>query len=218
MLEIASSNGTTHIVLTPHYLTNDHSFKKFNKQALESRFESFSLEAKQMYPELNLYLGAETVAVSNFRDVLAEEQLITINNSRYVLLEFGFDDRFERALRVTDKILSLDFVPIVAHPERYHFIQRNPELLMELRSYGALLQLNSTSLFGLSGDKAQRIAFEALENRAAQFIASDSHSVHMRNPNLAECYMTVASGFGQQMAEELFYINPLAVINDEYLG
>ncbi len=214
MLDLALSSGTTHIVLTPHYLAPDRA-RGCDKHELYERFEAFSKTAADRYPELSVYFGAEMVAVDNFQDVVADRRLITINNSRYVLTEFGFYDRFNRTAEAVDNILSFGLVPIIAHPERYYFIQDDPSLLEVFREKGALFQVNVTSLLGLSGLKARQIAFETIGNGLASFVASDAHSTYQRRPDLAEGYAIVAAEFSRALAEDVFYNNPLAVVKNE---
>ncbi len=217
MLDIAVSNGTTHIVLTPHYLARDKCLGLFSKEELKERFETFKEKALERFSGLKIYFGAEMMAVDNFQDVVSDGQLITLNDSRYVLIEFGFNDRIERANEIINKVVSFNKVPIIAHPERYLFVQENPSVLEDFMQNGGLLQLNATSLLGLSGPIAERIANNTLRDGLASFVASDAHSIYRRTPDLSDGYVIVSSKYGRSLAEAVFYSNPLAVVNDEKL-
>ncbi len=212
MLKIAMCNGTTDIVLTPHYLTKDMRAQKTSKNDIIRVFNAFKEAVAEQYPELRLYLGAEVFAVSNIEDVIADGQLITINDTKHVLIEFGFNDFKARAVEVTEKLTNAGYIPIVAHPERYLFIQRDPRTIIDLLERGAVLQVNSSSLAGHNGAVAQDIVLSFLENQFAAIIASDSHSTYQRNPDLSDAFSYVSANFSMEYAEDLFYNNPLAVI------
>lgn len=213
MLDIAASNGTTHIVLTPHYLTREHIFAPLKKNDILSRFETFKEAAAQQYPGIKLYSGAELFAVNNIIDVIEDDQIIPINGTKYVLTEFGFEDRLSRATDVATMLTGHGYVPVLAHPERYNFIQRNPRDIVRFLEMGCLIQINTTSLSGFSGRLAQDVALSFLENNLVTAVASDSHSMYHRVPNLSEAYAFVSSNFSDTYAEDIFYNNPLAIIN-----
>ncbi len=212
MLRIAEKNGTTDIVVTPHYLTKDARGQKFGKSELLAVFDAFKKAVGEKMPSMNLYFGAEMFAVSNIEEIIADNRLITINDTHYVLLEFGFEDHPSRALGVTTALAKSGYTPIIAHPERYTFIQRNPREIIKFLEQGAYLQVNSTSLAGYNGSTAQDVALSFLENNLAAIIASDSHSTYQRIPDLSEAYSFVSSNFSFEYAEDLFYNNPLSVI------
>lgn len=215
MVSLAQSNGTTDIVLTPHYLLRDRRLGFINKDEILYKFDAFNAKVKERYPEIRLYCGAEMFAVNNVEDVINDKQLITINNSRYVLVEFGFRDSLERTLDVVSKLVSFGLVPIIAHPERYDFLKETPIDAEKFLQKGALLQINATSIFGLSGEDAQRVVMEFLKRKWVSFASSDAHNPYRRIPDLSEGYSFVLDNFGEIVAKDIFYNNPLAVIHDK---
>lgn len=212
MLGIAVSNGTSHIVLTPHYLTRDMRSYGLKKEELFQRFERFCEAASVRYPDLKLYLGAEMFGANNIEDIIENDRIIPINGTKYVLTEFSFGDYLPRALDVTEVLIANGYVPIIAHPERYPFIQRNPRDIIRFLEKGAMLQINATSLDNRSGSLTRDVALLFLENRLAVAISSDCHSTYQRIPDLSEAYAFVSSNFSSVYAEDLFYNNPLAVV------
>lgn len=215
MISLAQSNGTTDIVLTPHYLIRDRQFGFLNKDEILFKFSAFKALVAERYPEVRLYCGAEMFAVNNVEDVINDKQIITLNNSRYILVEFGFNDSLERTLEVVSKLVSFGLVPIIAHPERYSFLKESPTDAESFLQRGALLQINTTSLFGLSGEEAQSAVMEFLKRKWVSFAASDAHNPYRRTPDLSEGYSFVLENFGEIVAKDIFYNNPLAVIRDK---
>ena len=212
MLKIAANNGTTDIVLTPHYLARGMRTHKMNKADLERIFLMFKEVAAGHYPKLNLYMGAEIFGVGNIDEVIADGQLITLNNTDYCLVEFAFHDHLQRAISVLDTLVQHGYKPIVAHPERYQFIQDQPRDVFRMLDKGALLQVNHTSLEGLSGPAAQDVAMLLLEDSLVACVSSDAHSTFQRTPDLSEAYEFVSSTFSPEYAEDLFFNNPNAIL------
>ncbi len=213
MLKIAARNGTTDVVLTPHYLAKDVRSMNYNKKEIKAVYDAFRQAVAEQMPKMKLYLGAEMFAVSNVEDVIADDQLITINDTNYVLVEFGFNDYHSRVVKVVETLNDMGYIPIIAHPERYAFIQQNPRKIIDFLEKGAVLQINTTSVLGASGSSAQDVALSFLENRLAAVVASDSHSTYQRVPDLSEAYEFISSNISYGYAEDLFYNNPLAIIN-----
>lgn len=214
MISLAQSNGTTDVVLTPHYLLRDRRLGFISKDEILYKFDSFRAKVQERYPEIRLYSGAEMFAVNNVEDVINDKQIITLNNSRYILVEFSFNDSLERTLEVISKLVSFGLVPIIAHPERYDFLKETPTDAENFLKMGALFQINTTSLFGLSGEDAQKAAMEFLKRKWVSFAASDAHNPYRRIPDLSEGYSYVSNNFGETVAKDIFHNNPLAVIND----
>ena len=212
MLGVAVANGTTDIVLTPHYLVHDMRSYGYPKDVLTSRFESFREAASQKYPSLKLYLGAETFGVNNIEDFIEDGKMLPINGTKYILLEFAFDDRPARALEVVKSVMNSGYYVIIAHPERYDFIQSNPRLIVPFLEAGAVLQINATSVTGQAGFAARDVALSFLENRLASIVASDCHSLFQRSPDMSEAYSYISSELSPEYAEDLFNNNPVLVL------
>ena len=91
---------------------------------------------------LELRAGMEVFATAELPKLLDRQEVLTLADSRYLLVEFYFDERgdyMDDALRL---VADRGYVPVVAHPERYHEIQRNPALAASWFRRGCILQLN----------------------------------------------------------------------------
>ena len=218
MLQAAANSGTKRVVFTPHYLVRDlRCLRSYTKEELFERFNSIKALASERVPGIELYMGAEVAGISDIQEVIDADNLITINNTKYVLLEFGFHDFRDRAMNVAQTLLDNGYIPIIAHPERYDFVQRNPRNLVPFIESGMLLQVNTTSLEGMSGEAAQDVALSLIENRLAAVVSSDAHSMYRRIPDLSEAFAFISSNISKEYAEKLFYENPFAVLNGHRL-
>ena len=81
-------------------------------------------------------------------------------------------------MNMYDVIYSLQenkLIPVLAHPERYSFIQKEPELVYDLIQKGVLMQANYGSILGQYGKNAQFIVTKFFENNMIHFLGSDVH-------------------------------------------
>ena len=215
MLEIAEKNGTSHIVLTPHHLTDDDRSKGLSKSQLEEKFIEFKKAALGNGCGISLYFGAEVHVTKDVSASIENSEFITINNTKYVLLEFDFSEEPERAFEITGKVMDAGYLPIIAHPERYKFVEANPGSIVPFVQKGAILQINASSILGENGPVSQETALTLINSELASIIASDSHSAFYRSPDLSEAYAFISSIFSKKASELLFFENPRLVLEGE---
>ncbi|MBQ5824008.1 MAG: hypothetical protein IIW48_04300, partial [Clostridia bacterium] len=89
-------------------------------------------------------------------------------------------------IKYVEEIKSRGYYPIIAHPERYRFIQQNYDIANHLADMGVLFQLNSSSLAGFGGIESRELAYAMAASGMASFIGSDAHSLAHRPNNLLE--------------------------------
>jgi tyrosine-protein phosphatase YwqE len=93
----------------------------------------------------------------------------------YVLFEFSFVSKPPNALPVILRMIELGYKPVLAHPERYPYMDM--EEYKNLRDWGCNLQLNTISLTGYYGKETKRIAEGLVDNELVDFISSDMHNL-----------------------------------------
>ena len=167
---VAMENGIDTIVATPHLTTLGEldAFVDFR----DNRLEELRYEIKCREMPIELYPGAEVLAGEDFFYPVALEKA-TINGSRYILVEFDFMGlRFSTVLRYIEEILNRDLIPIIAHPERYSFLQVQYDRVNFLMDMGVLFQVNASSLANMSGREEFNLAAEMVLKNTVSFIGS----------------------------------------------
>ena len=107
---------------------------------------------------------------------------------------------------------------ILAHPERYDFVQRDPGCLREIVGKRLLLQVNKGSLLGDFGGRAYRTADWILGRGLAGIIASDAHDPVLRTPDLREVRELVELRYGREAALDLLWRIPARILKDREFG
>jgi tyrosine-protein phosphatase YwqE len=90
-----------------------------------------------------------------------------------VLFELSFIAQPPNVLAVIQKMCEMGYRPILAHPERYTYMEL--EQLKGLREWGCSLQLNTISLTGYYGRETKKIAESLVDGQLVDFISSDMH-------------------------------------------
>ena len=115
LLNEMSERGVTEIVLTPHYIigTNYNCNNKIKKEKLKEL---------QKLTKIKLYLGNEVFIDNNILEYIENDEISTINNTKYLLIELPLREKLEIAFDILFNLRNNGIVPIIAHPERYQYI------------------------------------------------------------------------------------------------
>lgn len=212
LIQEAKEAGFEGIVLTSHYIEN---YYETDVPERDIWVKAISDNLKIKGIETNLYLGNEIYMSENMMNLLIDGKASTINNSSYVLFEMPLN---AEPMNLYDVIYSLQenkLIPVLAHPERYSFIQKEPELVYDLIQKGVLMQANYGSILGQYGEKAEIIVRKFFENNMIHFLGSDVHrqnSIYKRIPQALEEIKEIV---GEEKLEEITTINPKLALENK---
>lgn len=213
MAEAAVESGVEILTATPH--SNSAEFPNLFGRGLYSAFRELKKAVDENLIPLNLCFGMEIMASADMVQKLKAGQLVTLNRSRYPLIEFPFDAGFQSVRAALDGLIKAGYTPVVAHPERYYCIQREPSNAETLRDDGCLLQLNKGSVSGGFGEDSRKCAFELLRGGLINVVASDAHSSEMRTTSMYGIQQTLTELIGMSGASLLLGENPIKILSDE---
>ncbi len=215
MLRLAAESGTTDIVATSHYYNRWQCTVPSSKKMITQAFNDFKSYVDASGLHVNVWLGAELFGVNNITELARHDEIISINNSRYVLIEFDFEDDFARVRYCVSQLKSAGYVPVIAHPERYTFLQNTPGNVYWFLEQECLLQINKGSPIGRYGDAAMTYSRWLLENRLVHAVASDCHSPFRRTADMSRTHEWISLNFGQSYAKTVFEENPRLILLDK---
>ena len=96
--------------------------------------------------------------------------------SKYVLLEFSPWTDTEEIISCVYRVRTeTEFEPIIAHMERYLWLQDEPEILRAIREHNLLVQINAYSLAETGSEGTKNFARKLLKEKLVTFIGSDAH-------------------------------------------
>lgn len=207
MARLAAESGVTAMVATPH-CADDRAREVYSAwKMLKGALEEMEIPVK-------LYLGMELYGTEDTLRLLKEGKAFTLNGSRYPLVEFDFHSDGELETRILRGLIRGGYRPVVAHPERYIFLQQEPEILNDWSRMGCLFQVNRGSLLGRFGRTARDFSMALVDRGFAFAVASDAHSVQYRTPWMADVKELLEEEFSWDAARYLLYQNPKSILNN----
>ncbi|MGL5575076.1 MAG: tyrosine-protein phosphatase, partial [Sarcina sp.] len=136
---------------------------------------------------IEFFCGQEVYFTLSILDDLKKGFIGTINDSRYMLIEFNsreFDYSLSEIMDIFYELKIKGIVPVIAHPERYKSFQKKNDMINEFIDVGCLFQLNVGSIEGHFGGEAKKLAKVFLKNDIYSFIGSDAHNTGRRNTDI----------------------------------
>ena len=211
LIKEAEKAGFTAIISTSHYIEGYYDYnQEERKKYLENLYN-----AENNDKNVKLYLGSEIYITEDMFELIEQEKASTINNSRYILFELPMNSKTFLAKEIVYRAIEKGYLPIIAHPERYTYVQEDINYARELSNMGALFQSNYGSIIGMYGNHAKKTIYKLLEDDLIQFLGSDVHregQIYNKVPKILKKLEKVIS---KKKIEELTQINAEKVLNKE---
>ena len=212
LLKEAKDAGFSGVISTSHYMEEYYETDVAERNVWIKAI-SESLGKKDI--DLNLYLGNEVYITKNIINLLETRKATSINNSNYVLFEFPMNSKPMDMYDIIYDMLEYKLIPILAHPERYSFVQKDPNLVYDLIQKGVLMQSKYGSILGMYGEKAEIIVRKLLENNMVHFLGSDVHRSGSVYPKIYNCLREIETIIGEDKLEEISSVNPELVVENK---
>lgn len=210
MARMAYRSGVTDIAATPHFQGERRQLEYMD--SIHRRFRQLTEALQQEHIPVRLHPGAEVLGLPETPDLAQNRQLPTLGSGNYVLTEFYFDESYSYMDQLLTEIADCGYRIVVAHPERYGVIQRDPHLLKRWARQGFVLQLNKGSVLGAFGPRAEQTANEILAMGLAHLIATDAHGSYSRTPHVSALKSWVEERCDREYARILLERNPRRVL------
>lgn len=214
MARMAAASGVKTILATPHCNLPFAEQKNYISTGLRDQFVALARAVKQARIPLSILPGAEVFCTPQVPELLDRRRLLGLAGSRYLLVEFFFDESPDFMNDMLRAIAGRGMIPVVAHPERYDAIQASTQLALEWVRLGYVLQVNKGSILGRLGRGAELAADRLLSEGLPHIAASDAHSPLTRTPELDELRRYLEQAYSPRYAQLLLEQNPRRILSD----
>lgn len=212
MIKEAKEVGFTDVILTSHFLTHYYEPTVEEITLWKTKLQEI-IDSKEM--GINLHTGMEIYISNQLKELIAEKRILTLNDSRYMLIEFPLNSVASYWERTLYLLQSLNIKPIIAHPERYGYVQDNPDLAGEYIENGALLQCNYGSILELYGKRAKQTLKILLKKHQVSFLGTDCHRQNSIYTKIPKAVQKIEKLIGEDEFYKLSTVNPMKVLNNE---
>ena len=202
--------GITDIVFTPHFESIPN--RMIPNININESFNAFKKHLEDENLNINIYLGNEITINDNLIKDLKNSKCLSINGSKYILLELDFFAAEEEIGELIYELELAGYSVIIAHAERYMYADyKYIEMLVR---EGALIQINATSII-TKHPFLRKFIMKLIKNNLVHFVSSDVH--FGRENKMLEAYQMVAKKIGKDIANKLFIDNPRKVLLNQDL-
>ncbi len=215
MLKEASQAGFTDIILTPHYMKN---YYIQNKKEIEKRIKEIQKKLKEDNIKINLFQANEVYIIDEMPELINNGTISTINSSKYVLFELPMSIETLNLKSVIYSLLENGNIPIIAHPERYKYIQNDPNKLLELIEMGVLFQSNFGSILGQYGKISQKTVEKLLKHNMVHFLGTDTHRLNTIYNKIDEIIEKLNKIVSKEQLNNLLTNNAKKVLQNENIN
>lgn len=191
LLELQLRRGIKQIALTSHYHPEMEHLDRF----LTRREEAYGRLMSVCPPALTLRRGCEVYFSPEL--LLVDAGKLCLEGTNLLLLELPVLQKPAFLREVLSGLRDRGITVLIAHAERYLYVQKDPTLLARWKSMGCLIQISSGAV--LSDPLSRKIVKWGL----ADVLASDTHSPRHRPPDLKEGLDAVKKTQGADTARML---------------
>jgi protein-tyrosine phosphatase len=164
--------GIRRSIATPHIIGDMY---RNTAQTINAALEKTKIACKDAGIDIELSAAAEYMLDDYFLELLQKKEPLLTIHKNILLTEISYTSTPENFGEIISGIISEGYLPILAHPERYHYYQQNFDKYYQLKEMGFILQLNVLSLTGYYGKKAEMAAKFIVEKELADFVGTDMH-------------------------------------------
>lgn len=214
MIRHAYEQGIRRIIVTPHHKPMHHNVNRAKMQRLIVALQE---QMQKENVEIELYTGNELYYREELVECLEKREAVTLADSRYVLIEFLPQDRWEYIRDGVNTMLMAGYRPVLAHVERYREVCKDMERISRLREMGGYLQVNAAGIMGKYGIGIKHTTRKLLKYRMVDFLATDAHNATTRTTDMAECAAYIGKKYGEEYLRVLVEKNPSCIIRDDYI-
>lgn len=208
MVRLYKKAGFSKLIATSHF---DRSRYMTPADEIREKATILNEEIKKSNIDFEIFPGHEIQVEANTLKLINNKTLNTLADSRYVLLELPF---ISPPLFLKDLIYNIQLeglIPIIAHAERYSYVKKNIDYLLEFIKMGALIQANYSSI---NSDTLKTM----LERNMIHILATDAHQSEWRSPDIREYKREIIDIIGDDKFKTLSETNPSKIIEDEYIS
>jgi tyrosine-protein phosphatase YwqE len=167
--------GYRKLITTPHIIWDMY---RNTPEIINAKLDVVRQAVRQEGIDIELHAAAEYFLDEHVEELLKrKEPLLTISGNK-VLTEFSMAFPSMNTKDILFEMQMQGYQPIIAHPERYIYLQQNKEFYTELKDIGCLFQLNLLALGGHYGRAVRDLAEYLLQSGFYDLVGTDLHHFH----------------------------------------
>lgn len=174
VLRVLKSIGYKKIITTPHVMAE---FYPNNREIILEKLSGLKEAIAKADLDIEVEAAAEYYLDESFLALLDTPEKLMVFGKNYLLFETSFINEPVFLKEAIFKINSIGLQPVLAHPERYMYVQANFKVLEELAERNLLFQCNINAIEGYYSGAAKKVAKKMIKQNMVSFMGSDCHNM-----------------------------------------
>jgi len=173
ILKLLQKIGYQKIITTPHIMSDHY---PNTEEGIVSKLKETIDLLKEHEIDIKLEAAAEYYLDENLLEKLSKQEKLLTFGKNYLLFETSF---FNKPAFLEDAVFIMNtqgYQPVLAHPERYSYLQSDQQLLGKLKNMNLLFQMNLLSLSGFYAIEVKKFALKLLKANLIEFVGTDCHN------------------------------------------
>jgi tyrosine-protein phosphatase YwqE len=164
--------GFKKLITTPHIMWDMYK----NTQALVlDKLGKLRDRVAEEKIDIEIEAAAEYFIDDHLEELLKNKQPLLSFGNKLVLVEFSMASPPFDLREVLFELQLQSYQPVIAHPERYAYLEHNKQFFTDLKDAGYLFQLNALSLSGYYGKSVADLAHYLCKKDYYDLVGSDLH-------------------------------------------
>ncbi|MBR1585179.1 MAG: hypothetical protein IJ662_06545 [Clostridia bacterium] len=199
MLDLSYQQGVRKIYCTSHA---EPGMRPFDLDTYQEHLNEGREYCWQQGYNLELVPGAELLYTPAMDAFIQQQKLITLGDSRRVLVEFVPDVAPHEIELMLDLMETNGYLPILAHIERYDCMKgKFPFQLKD--NYDVQFQVNCRTVIESTGFIRRKRIEKWFKSGLIDYVATDMHNCDSRPPVMNKGYEALRKQYGRSDAERL---------------
>ena len=178
LLKSLSAAGINRFICTPHIIGDMY---RNTPESINGALDILKSACIDHGLDTQISAAAEYMLDDYFIELLRRKEPLLTLTGNYILTELSYSTLPGNLEQISFEINTSNYLPLMAHPERYHYYQKNYDAYFRLKELGFLLQVNLLSLTGYYGTAVARAANFLFKNNLVDFVGTDLHHLNHLN-------------------------------------
>ena len=165
--------GFSKLITTPHIMWDMY---KNTREIILNKLEELQKAVKANGLAVEINAAAEYFLDDHVAGLLKKNEPLLAINGNKVLVEFSLAQPSMSLKEILFEMQMQGYQPVIAHPERYIYLQYNKEFYEELKDIGCLFQLNLLSLSNHYGKSVHELTQHLIKKGYYDLVGTDLHN------------------------------------------
>ncbi len=174
MIRYFEKLGYRKLITTPHAMSDVY---RNTPEIITSKLDELRAHLRAKQIDVEIHAAAEYYLDESLMQALQSNDRLLTFGDKYLLFETNFLSEPLQLKEFVFQAATRGYKLILAHPERYMYLQQNLAKAEDLLDRGVLFQVNIGSLSGYYSKSVQQVAFRLVDRGWVHWLGSDCHQI-----------------------------------------